>query len=189
MTPLLQPKPHPKQLSPHFFFRCFLGARFCTVEVSQLRWNKIHILAFSGAPQGCKEHIFHGKKHTEFRVQEVEIHTLLIWLNQFSCGIYFLGCEICQTAFRIALFCLNGLFLKHQHATSNPFGNLLPQHHFDEGSFNPINKNSTRGLPRKRIISKKHPETHSPNNVSPTTLDPAAIYTVHLGSPCRMLDP
>ena len=76
------------------------------------------------------------------------------------------------------------VFFKHQHDTSNPEGNLLPQHHFDEASFNPINI-----IPPEAFQENESSQRNLQKLIPPTTLDPAAIYTLHLRSPCRMLDP
>ena len=175
---------HPQTVIPLFFSDAFWGARFCTVR--RLSWGETtHILAFP-APQRMQHDTFFTEKNTRslFGARSRNTHVVGIRLNQFSCGIYFLRCEICQTAKLELHCCVSMVFLKHQHDTSNPFGNLLPQHHFDEASFNPINKNSTRGLPRKRIISKKPSETHSPNNVGSCCYlyTPFAVSMSNLGS-------
>ena len=83
--------------------------------------------------------------------------SLWIWLINDLVGFSFGDVKFV----RIASFCLNGLFSKHQRHTSNPETNLLPQHHFDEiGIIRSNQYNSTLDLPKKT----NHLKTKSRNS-------------------------
>ena len=152
----------------------------------RLSWGETkHTSWLFRAPKRMQLNTFFTEKTLSFGWQEVEIHhccgygwSICLWDLCNFWDVKFVRLHLESHCF------VSMVFFKHQHDTSNPEGNLLPQHHFDEASFNPINKNSTRGLPRKRIISKKPSETHSPNNVGSCCYlyTPCAVSMSNLGS-------